>query len=130
MSQPGLVPLGLIALGVVCDLLGESVAACCALPSVQPDSIAHVYRLYQWLSPSVANGLYCFGGLWLNWLACRSGLSSPSANRLGWLVWTTGLGLTWAAMAGYELGVVAFGGVVMALFTLWLIIIDWNLRRR
>lgn len=130
VSHQGLAATGLIALGVVCDLMGETVAACCALPFVEPQDVEPIYRLYQWLSPSVANGLYCVGGLWLNWIDYQTGRSTRLANGLGWVVWTSGLGLTWAAIAAYNPGIVALAGMVMVLFVLWLAVIDRNWQRR
>lgn len=128
-SHVGLrIGLGLVGLGVVCDFMGESVAAACALPWFGPSEALSAYRVYQWLSPVYANGLYCVGGLCLN--ACRytQNPTLVSAESFGFLVWTTGLGLSWAAAWDMRLGILTWGGAVMLLFVVWLTMLHRQLR--
>jgi hypothetical protein len=120
---------GIVWLGVACDLSGETMLAARATPSeLSIAEFAAAYRAYQWLSPVVANGLYCLGGLALSFLSWRTALVRGFAGIWGISMWSVGLALTAAAIVEHLPAMTAAGAGVMLMFTPWSAWLGWQLR--
>lgn len=118
-----------VAIGLAFDLAGETVLitrATAADLSVQ--QFADVVRLYGLLGPGVANGLYCVGGLMVSTVAWRGGWLRGPVGFLGFVMWSVGMGLTFAAFADHDRAMVVTGGGVMLLFIPWAAALAWKLR--
>lgn len=110
----------LAAFGAACDLLGEWVLlARVTQPGITPDALADWARIYQWLSPGIANGLYCVAGLMLSAVAWQIGWIRGWLAYVGFAMWLVGLGLTAATVVEHTGGMVAGGAGVMILFLLF-----------
>ena len=80
------------------------------------------------LSPGIANGLYCAGGLLLSVVSWRSGWLRGWAGVTGFLTWSVGLSLTVFAFQNHREGVIVSGGLLMALFIPWAAWLGWRMR--
>ena len=108
---------GIIAVGVLFDFAGEItliVAGFRAENNV--DDFAQHVRLYQFLSPAIANGLYGVGGLMLSIVSWRGDWLRGLPGGLGFAVWGTAFGLTLGAVLDHRQLMVSTGGLVMVLF--------------
>jgi hypothetical protein len=120
-----------IAVGVACDLAGETAMIVAAgRPPEDVAAFAASARLYQWLSPAVANGLYCVAGLILSTLAWRIGWLRGWLGIAGYATWLVGLVLTPAAIADHRLAMTISGAGTMVLFVAWSACLGWRLRPR
>jgi hypothetical protein len=107
----GLAAFSLAALGLVCDLLGESLYI-----AWLPERLAGLHRPIALLTGGAANGLYTLAGITLT-------LATPwlrGALRL-WAfgAWAGGLGLSAFTLLDFAPGMIASGAVLMALFVPW-----------
>ena len=119
-----------IGVGVAFDLRGETILVVEATRSdLTAAEFAATVRHYQWLSPAIANGLYCLGGIVLSVLSWRTGMLRGAVGALGMAVWLVGLGLTTAAIVEYRLGMIVCGGGVMILFLPWSLAMAWRLQQ-
>jgi hypothetical protein len=106
--------------GVLFDLSGETVNIVrLTTEALSLEDFASDARLYALLGPGLANGLYCLGGLVLSTQSWRVGFLRGWLGGLGFVMWTVGLGLTLAAVADMRPTMVVSGGLVMALFLVW-----------
>ena len=108
---------GIIAVGVLFDFAGEITMITAGLQAgdeVAP--FAQKVRIYQYLSPAIANGLYGVGGLMLSILSWRSDWMRGLPGLLGFSVWLAAFGLTVGAILDHRQLMVATGGTVMMLF--------------
>jgi hypothetical protein len=119
-----------VACGVLLDLCGEtSLIAWAPRTDISLTSFDVALRWYQLLSPAAANGLYCVGGMLLSLLSWWTGLVRGISGVLGFAMWTVGLALTAATLAGSSLAMVVTGAGVMLLYLLWAPLLAIHLSR-
>jgi hypothetical protein len=120
----------IVAIGVAFDLVGETVLIAVATRGgLSASEFALAARRYQLMSPGVANGLYCIGGLILSAISWRRGWLKGAAGIAGFAIWMIGLELTAATVFEQRRAMVASGAVVMLLFLPWAVVVGWRLRR-
>ncbi len=114
--------LGLAALGLVCDLLGESL-----LIAWLPERMAALHRPASLLTGGAANGLYTLAGLTLT-------LATPWLSRplrlWAWAAWLAGLALSLATLLDSAPVQVFSGAALMALFVPFCAVFGWFTARR
>jgi len=119
----------LIVIGVICDLCGETVViALATTPELTVANFSHSSRLYQWLSPAFANGLYCAAGLMLSGMSWHVGWLRSGLGVVGFTMWTVGIGLTIATIFNHLVSMTFTGGGVMLLFLPWAAAVGWRMR--
>ena len=124
-----IVGLILIAIGVMVDLCGETVLVVqTTAEKLDADRFHHASRLYQWLSPAVANGLYCAAGLILSGVSWHIGWLRGGLGLAGFAMWVVGLGLTIATISNHLPSMTLTGAGVMLLFLPWAAAIGWKMR--
>jgi len=118
----GHLALGLAALGLVCDLLGESL-----LIAWLPERLAALHRPASLLTGGAANGLYTLAGITLT-------LATPWLNRplrlWAWAAWLAGLGLSLATLLDSPPAQVISGAALMLLFVPFCAAFGWFAARR
>jgi hypothetical protein len=92
------------------------------------DTFARDAALYTFVSPGIANGLYCVGGLILSVLAWRDGLLRGAVGLLGFATWIVGLALTIAALVHLPITMAITGAATMGLFIIWATLLSLRLR--
>ena len=121
--------IGIAAIGVLCDLMGETVLVGLSLSPIESnEAFVATYRLYQWLSPAAANGLYCVAGAVLSWYGWGSGLLSKKAEWIAAFTWIAGGFLTVTTVVDWPIGMMVTGILTMVLFNLWLLLVAWESR--
>jgi hypothetical protein len=119
----------LVALGVLFDLPGEALQIGVATsPRINAESLVHVVRAFNLLSPGAANGLYCLGGLLLSGAAWQCGFLRGAPGILGFVMWSVGLLLTLFAITDHRLGMLVTGASVMILFLPFAAIVGWRMK--
>ncbi len=118
----------LMGIGVIFDLAGETtLIAGATRTDAAAAEFEETFRFYQWMSPVIANGLYCVGGLLISIMSCLAGWWRV-ADRLGIVMWSVGLGLSAFAILEYERGMVISGAAVMITFLVWSTLLGWRMR--
>lgn len=106
-------------LGISCDLAGETTLIFWLPHAKTPEEFLATYRIYQWLSPAIANGLYCLAGLLLSAISWRQGWLAGLGGAIGFGIWTIGLVLTIAAIVDSTSLMLLTGAATIGLFIPW-----------
>jgi hypothetical protein len=121
---------GIIAVGVLFDFAGEiTLIVAGSRTELDVDVFERFVRTYQILSPAIANGLYCVGGLLLSSVAWRSLWLRGPLGILGFAVWIVGVGLTIGAVIDHRQVMIAAGAIVMVLFIAFAACLGWRMHR-
>jgi hypothetical protein len=119
----------IIAIGVCFDLSGETVMI---VQSTRHDLTAYGFastaRLYQLLSPAIANGTYPIGGLILSYVAWKTGQLRGIAGAAGFAMWFIAFLLTLATLVSHTFVMTASGAMIMVLYLPWATTLGWRLR--
>lgn len=130
-TQRRLIMVGcaLIAMGVCCDLSGETVMIVqLTRHDLTLAGFSHAARAYQWLSPVIANGLYALGGFILSCVAWKSGQLRGATGAAGFVMWFAALILTLATLVNHTAIMTASGAAIMLLYLPWAATLGWRLR--
>ena len=120
---------GIVAIGLVFDLMGETLMiVAVGRGGISMPEFAASFRAYQVLSPVIANGLYCVGGLTLSVTSWQIRLFPRTVECLGIWVWTIGSGLTIAALFNHLVAMAATGIGVIVSFSLWTALVAIHFR--
>jgi len=110
--------LGLASLGLICDLLGESL-----LIAWLPERLTALHRPASLLTGGAANGLYTLAGITLT-------LATPWLTRplrlWAWAAWLAGLVLSLATLLDSAPAQVVSGATLMLLFVPWSAVFGWH----
>jgi hypothetical protein len=126
-----IVGCALIAIGVCFDLSGETIMIVqLTRPELSLESFTEAARLYQLLSPAIANGLYCLGGFILSYVAWKSGQLRGVTGMAGFAMWFAALVLTLATLLNQATIMTASGVAIMLLYLPWATSLGWRLRTK
>jgi hypothetical protein len=114
-SRWALVALGVASLGLVCDLLAESL-----LIGWLPCDYERVAPIATMLTGAAANGLYTLAGVILT-LATHTLVGLRRA--MAWALWIAGAFLTASTLAGTPIGIAISTTVMFVLFCPWVVLL-------
>ena len=115
---------------VAFDLVGELHYIVLATdPALTLEQFAEAVSRYNFFSVVLANGLYCLLGLVFSALSWKKSFLRGGVGVLGFAMWTTGLGLSLAALVESRLGIIVGAAAVMALFVPWAALAGWRFQK-